>query len=362
MNGRKIIKFFAAVLSLIMVINNISYAINISKDDLKKSLKKIFGSNIRVETKHRTEMVNSDTSFGYTAPTELNVTDSQIILRQIEDGQEAELKIDYSIENNTAKFSMKILPKDLGLETESPEELALSLLSLLLLQGECMTMAYLAVSDSLGLDLNTVASYYDQLSVTNAEDNIATEDEYGKYQNFETDLFKSNTGYNVENEPYVQSSLEINLDKLAEIDSSMLDGTVTTTVIFLSQPEEDDKNDENNIVENNTVNEVKNDVSNNTVNNTINNVVNNTVNNVVNNVVNNTVKNTVNNTVENKTKNESTANNIVKNTDNQSNTDNTVSETIIPKAGGERIAYIVMGGVIISLLIYIKYRQYDDVK
>ena len=366
MNRKFFSKLLVIILLLIIVINNISYAVNITKEDFKKSLNKIFGSDIEIETIFKTKVevgegvtiegdgtVTSTSRTTYEAPAEVEVTDSQIILKEIEDGQEMLIKIDYTFEDNKCIFNINSGLKDFGLDESKPEEAVFMLLAILMMQSEAMANGFMATADSLGINLDLAHSYYSQIT-SFSED--GQKDENGIYsQTMESDVFKYTLNYN-ENTINVQSNIEIDMDKLSKLDNSYLNGNAKSTVKLLNTPSfEGGNNDEKQ--ENNTVNNTTNNIVNNTTNNTVNNTTNNTTNNTVNKTNNNIVNNTVNNVVN------KTANKVNKVTNqNTKPADNTTSNIKIPAAGSETFYYIIASMVTISLLIYIKLRKYDDVK
>ena len=360
MNKRILSKLLIIVLLVIMVINNISYAINITKDDLKKSLHKIFGSDIEIETIFKTEVipgegvtiegdgtVTSTSKTTYDAPTEVSITDSQIILKEVEDGQEMLIKIDYTLENNKCIFDMNSSLKDFGMDENDPESSAFMLIGILMMQSEAMANGFMAAADYLGIDLNLAHSYYSQI-INFAEE--GQKDDEGVYsQIMESDVFKYILTYN-ENTINVHSNIEIDVEKLAELTDADLNGKAISTVKLLNTPNLEDGNEEENTVDNNETNNTVNNTTNNTVNNAVNNTTNNTVNKTNNNVVNNTVNNVANK-----------VNNIVNNSSSKT-ADNTTSNIKIPAAGSETMYYILSSVVTISILVYIKLRKYDDVK
>lgn len=310
MNKKIVSKMVVIILLLIITLTNFCYAINVTNSNLKKSIEKLFASDVKIETVTKTDNGSGTSTTTYEAPEELNVTESQIIMKESDDGHEIVFKINYSIEDKVAKFDMSMSPSEIGLEDE--EELALGLLGLLLVQSESMTMSFLSTAEACGIDLELANSYYNQV-ISSQE--MGNTDENGiTTQTIEDDIIKYVLKYS-EDDLTIQSSIEIQLDKLAELDSTDLNGTVTSTITFLNQSS---NNNSNNTIENNTN-------QNKTVNNTSNTAKNNT----------------------------STNNNIV---------DNTVANKIIPAAGIEKASCIILVIVTIGLLIYVKIKQYDDVK
>lgn len=354
MNRKFFSKLLIIILLIIMVINNISYAVNANKDDFKKSLHKIFGSDIEIETTFKTKIepgegvtvegdgvVTSTSKTTYEAPAEVSVTDSQIILKEIEDGQEMQVKIDYTFENNKCVFDMNSTLKDFGIDESNPEGAAFMLIAILMMQSEAMANGFMAVADCLDINLDLAHSYYSQI-VSLQED--GEKDANGIYsQIMESDIFKYSLTYN-ENTIEVQSKIEIDIDKLSKLTDADLNGNAKSTVKLLNTPNIDDENED----ENTTNNAITN--TNNSVNNTTNNIVNNTTNNVVNKVSNNVVNNTTNK-----------VNNVASN-QNVKPVDNTTTNKIIPEAGSESVFCILTSLVIISLLMYVKLRKYDDIK
>lgn len=348
MNKKTLIKVLSILILVIMVITNISYAVNITKDDLKESLEELLSSNIEIETTCITEIipeegvtiegdntVTTTSTLEYSAPDEVIVNDSKIILKDYDENDKTNfiaIEMDYALENNKAKFNLELSPETFGKDETYIEENPLFIIALVLTPAEIMSTNYLAVADSLGIDLNLAASYYNQGMInTNKENNY--EKDYNEV--YENDIYKYTFSYK-ESEIKTTSILEVNLDELAKLNNTYLDGTATSIVKVSNNPK-DENNDDNNILNNVTED---NNLANNTAN--TNNTVNNT-NKTENKVVNNT-SNKVTNQPQNKAK------------------DNTVANKKIPAAGAETIYYLMLSIVVIALALYVKIRKYDDVK
>ena len=358
MNIKFFRKLLIIILLIIMVINNISYAININKADFQKSLYKIFGSDIEIETIFKTKIepgegvtiegddtVTSTSKVTYDAPDEVSITDSQIILKELEDGQEMLIKIDYTFENNKCAFDMNYSLSDFGMDESNPESAAFMLIALLMMQSEAMANGFMAAADCLNISLDLAHSYYSQIVSLQQEGQKNADGIYS--QVIESDVFKYSLIYN-ENTIEVQSNMEIDMDELSKLTENDLNGNAKSTVTLLNTPNIDDENEDENTNNNNL-----NNTSNNTVNNTTNNIVNQTSNNAVNNTI-----NTVNNVADNTT-------NKVNNVANNQNTkpvDNTTSNKIIPAAGSKSLFGILTSFVIVSLLMYVKFRKYENIK
>ncbi|HIT71606.1 MAG TPA: hypothetical protein IAD08_06800 [Candidatus Scatovivens faecipullorum] len=352
MNKKTLIKILLILILVIMVITNISYAVNITKNDLKESLAELLSSNIEIETTSITEIVPEEgvtiegdntvtatSTLKYSAPDEVIVNDSKIILKDYDENDKTNfiaIEMDYVLENNKAKFNLELSPETFGKDETYIEENPLFIIALVLTPAEIMSTNYLAVADSLGIDLNLAASYYNQGMInTNKENNY--EKDYNEI--YENDIYKYTFSYK-ESEIKTTSILEVNLDELAKLNNTYLDGTATSIVKVSNNPK-DENNDDNNISNNVTED---------------NNLANNTSN------TNNTVNNTVNNT--NKTENKlvnNTSNKVANQPQNKAK-DNTVANKKIPAAGAETIYYLMLSIVVIALALYVKIRKYDDVK
>lgn len=352
MNKKTLIKILLILILVIMVITNISYAVNITKNDLKESLAELLSSNIEIETTSITEIVPEEgvtiegdntvtatSTLKYSAPDEVIVNDSKIILKDYDENDKTNfiaIEMDYVLENNKAKFNLELSPETFGKDETYMEENPLFIIALVLTPAEIMSTNYLAVADSLGIDLNLAASYYNQGMInTNKENNY--EKDYNEI--YENDIYKYTFSYK-ESEIKTTSILEVNLDELAKLNNTYLDGTATSIVKVSNNPK-DENNDDNNISNNVTED---------------NNLANNTSN------TNNTVNNTVNNT--NKTENKlvnNTSNKVANQPQNKAK-DNTVANKKIPAAGAETIYYLMLSIVVIALALYVKIRKYDDVK
>ena len=352
MNKKTLIKILLILILVIMVITNISYAVNITKNDLKESLAELLSSNIEIETTSITEIVPEEgvtiegdntvtatSTLKYSAPDEVIVNDSKIILKDYDENDKTNfiaIEMDYVLENNKAKFNLELSPETFGKDETYIEENPLFIIALVLTPAEIMSTNYLAVADSLGIDLNLAASYYNQGMInTNKENNY--EKDYNEI--YENDIYKYTFSYK-ESEIKTTSILEVNLDELAKLNNTYLDGTATSIVKVSNNPK-DENNDDNNISNNVTED---------------NNLANNTSN------TNNTVNNTVNNT--NKTENKlvnNTSNKVANQPQNKAK-DNTVANKKTPAAGAETIYYLMLSIVVIALALYVKIRKYDDVK
>lgn len=352
MNKKTLIKILLILILVIMVITNISYAVNITKNDLKESLAELLSSNIEIETTSITEIVPEEgvtiegdntvtatSTLKYSAPDEVIVNDSKIILKDYDENDKTNfiaIEMDYVLENNKAKFNLELSPETFGKDETYIEENPLFIIALVLTPAEIMSTNYLAVADSLGIDLNLAASYYNQGMInTNKENNY--EKDYNEI--YENDIYKYTFSYK-ESEIKTTSILEVNLDELAKLNNTYLDGTATSIVKVSNNPK-DENNDDNNISNNVTE-------DNNLANNTSN--TNNTVNNTVNNI----------NKTENKLVN-NTSNKVANQPQNKAK-DNTVANKKIPAAGAETIYYLMLSIVVIALALYVKIRKYDDVK
>lgn len=352
MNKKTLIKILLILILVIMVITNISYAVNITKNDLKESLAELLSSNIEIETTSITEIipeegvtiegdntVTTTSTLKYSAPDEVIVNDSKIILKDYDENDKTNfiaIEMDYVLENNKAKFNLELSPETFGKDETYIEENPLFIIALVLTPAEIMSTNYLAVADSLGIDLNLAASYYNQGMInTNKENNY--EKDYNEI--YENDIYKYTFSYK-ESEIKTTSILEVNLDELAKLNNTYLDGTATSIVKVSNNPK-DENNDDNNISNNVTED---------------NNLANNTSN------TNNTVNNTVNNTNKTEDKLVNNTSNEVTNQPQNKAKDNTVANKKIPAAGAETIYYLMLSIVVIALALYVKIRKYDDVK
>ena len=352
MNKKTLIKILLILILVIMVITNISYAVNITKNDLKESLAELLSSNIEIETTSITEIVPEEgvtiegdntvtatSTLKYSAPDEVIVNDSKIILKDYDENDKTNfiaIEMDYVLENNKAKFNLELSPETFGKDETYIEENPLFIIALVLTPAEIMSTNYLVVADSLGIDLNLAASYYNQGMInTNKENNY--EKDYNEI--YENDIYKYTFSYK-ESEIKTTSILEVNLDELAKLNNTYLDGTATS-IVKVSNNSKDENNDDNNISNNVTED---------------NNLANNTSN------TNNTVNNTVNNTNKTEDKLVNNTSNEVTNQPQNKAKDNTVANKKIPAAGAETIYYLMLSIVVIALALYVKIRKYDDVK
>ena len=373
MNKKLIGKLLIVILLISIVITNVSYAVNIDKELFKKSLRHLYASDIKSATESTSEGFSGSSTTTYHAPSELEITDDKILLREKGevDGEAKEftMEINYSVDNNIAKYSMETDIQDY-LDIAQDENAAMALFGLIFAHSSSMTVSYLTIADYLNIDLNTAASYYDQCAYKEQLKNAGTgstdedSDEYN--ETITCDLFTRNLYYN-STTGIIKSSIEVNIDEVEKINSSLLDGTVKTTIEFVNEYKENGSDNNENV--NNEVNNTVNNTTNNTTNNTVNNTADNTVNNTANNAVNstNTNTNTTNNTANN------TSYNVVLNYTNTNKTnntgnntiiirDNTTTNKVIPAAGESSVYCFLVALTVASIYTYIKLKQYDDVK
>lgn len=350
MNKTLIFKFIAIMLLVILTLTNISLAINLTNDKLKGSMEKIYSSKIEVEVESKTQIIPGDgvtiegddtvtstSSLTYDKPGEVIVDDSKVIIKEVdeESGQKMELTFDYLLADNILTIKSESTFADFGIQNNgeySEPELAFASMMFLLMQNQILSTGYIAACDAIGQDINLAYSYYSQISNAATLNGSQTEGAV----NLESNVFKTNikmegAGFDTK----FLSNIEINLDNLAALKESDLDGTAKATVTIISS---------GNVQNNNTVNNTVNNIVNNSVNNVANNTVNNAVNNVANNVVNNTNK---------------VANNIVNNSTIKV-VDGTTTNKVIPETGlSTFVQYAIIAMVIISLTFYFRIRMID---
>lgn len=317
-------KIVLLVLILTILLSNFCYAIELTNETLKASLKKLFSSNIKIETCVENESGTGSSTSSYTAPSEIIIDDNQITLTEIEGENKLSYKIDYLLENNSLEFIIDSSFIDYKVSTDSAEDTAMSLFMLLMLQSQSIQLSYLATADSLGLDLEIANSYYSELLSLEAEtiEDSTTGEQISKYEN---DIFTytiKTSGESAETFSML-SSMIINLDNFSKITESDLSGTTKSVIIISNTPipdtnQPDEKPEEN--IEN--------------VENT---------------------SNTVTNTIENQTNDVSNRNVI------HVNTDNTVANTIIPSAGTTSSSFIILLLIALGLFFYSRSKYYDDI-
>ena len=317
-------KIVLLVLILTILLSNFCYAIELTNETLKASLKKLFSSNIKIETCVENESGTGSSTSSYTAPSEIIIDDNQITLTEIEGENKLSYKIDYLLENNSLEFIIDSSFIDYKVSTDSAEDTAMSLFMLLMLQNQSIQLSYLATADSLGLDLEMANSYYSELLSLEAEtiEDSTTGEQISKYEN---DIFTytiKTSGESAETFSML-SSMIINLDNFSKITESDLSGT-TKSVITISNTPIQDTNQPDEKPEENIEN----------VENT---------------------SNTATNTIENQTNDVSNRNVI------HVNTDNTVANTIIPSAGTTSSSFIILLLIALGLFFYSRSKYYDDI-
>ena len=82
MNKKLIGKLLIVILLISIVITNVSYAVNIDKELFKKSLRHLYASDIKIATESTSEGFSGSSTTTYHAPSELEITDDKILLRE----------------------------------------------------------------------------------------------------------------------------------------------------------------------------------------------------------------------------------------------------------------------------------------
>lgn len=294
MKKYKVIKTIVALL-LIILLNNFSYLVyanTLTVDSLKKSLENILTSEVKIETK--SENANSTITLGVEEGEKIVVEDSEIKYYY---KQENVFDIEYFIEDGKCTFHTILDYNNKNIDNEDD---AMSKIALIMAQYYTIQKSYISVSNALGIDNSLAYTYFSQ--------------NYTDSEQISNQIY---TLTQIETEDSMEITLEINIEELAKLDSSMIDSTSFSTVT-ITKTSNEEKEEEN---------------------------------------INNTVDNTTGEAEEEK------ENNVVTDNTVDNTVDNTISTNKIPAAGRKMtLAIFVLIIVIVTGVGYLKVREYNDVK
>lgn len=245
-------KIISMLLILMLILTNISFAVEILKDDLKKSATEVFPKEITI---------SSDTgTTKFDIPGNVIVSDSMITI----ENDNLKSYIYYALEENKitymSKHEMSIKVDENGEIAE--EDARMELLAHAFLYTDYLYRAYLTVADALGIDYGLAVSYMHQISSTKEEIEEDTGSDYIAKTKTITDLYTYQTEYNLV-EGYSELVYTLNLEEFAKIkESSITDGTIYTVSLSSVPTEDEVEDDDNTIVDENT------NISNNGITNT----------------------------------------------------------------------------------------------
>ena len=302
-------KIFLVILMIMILIGNISYAASITTEQLEASINRIFSKNITIVT-----TADGATTTRTITASNFNLVDSKIQVIEATSGKS--IYISYKLENGVCKFETSVdLSEAQGTDVDPTILQAL----LPVYQATYLELCYLTVANTLGLDLSLADTYYYQK--TNGQANIVTDEIF---------TYEKATNGNISN-----ISLEVNVEKLSQLEKSKIDSASSCEVTVEGGLNEEAPNTqgEPSTPEQPATQEQPSNTQQST------------------NVGTNTNQ-------QNATQQQQTANN----TNNTNNTNKTQSTANLPKAGLETdiiIAIIITG--IIMIFFYIKNKENRDI-
>ena len=147
---KKVLKTLCASLIMLILITNISYASTEISEKAKKSLEKMFSSDIRLEKKSSGETI-------IIKGQKVQIQENEIKIFDTIDNKEFNIK--YNIGNTICKFE-SVVP--VNISQDLTEETVVKELSPIMNQLGNYDICYLAVADLLGVDLSLAYTYYVQ--------------------------------------------------------------------------------------------------------------------------------------------------------------------------------------------------------
>ena len=295
---------------IIILTNNLSFAAttDLTNEKLKQSLKQIMTSAITIE-------YDGNGGHGYYSfsivedGADIIVEDSKV--RVILKEYNVELDMDYKIQNGKCIFNTKLEAEELAKKVEnmSKEEYDWYSFMMSLMYMDIIYASYLSLADALNVDKSLAFTYFNQKTENYHLENFDS----GVCSNEIFELKINGT------EEIFEESLEVDIEKLLELDSSKIDTSQLICTVTIEEV-----NNTSETVQNETKNQEENNISTSTVEE-----------------------------VENVTSNQS--NNI-------KSLDNTTAKTSIPNTGKKIGLYCIAIMIGISLITLKSYKKYDDIK
>ena len=202
-------KIFLIILVMIILIGNISYATNITTQQLETSIQNLFSKNITIVTTTSSNDGNATTTRKIVA-SNVSIANSQM---QITDASTGKLFfIDYKIEGDVCKFTSSV---DLSQVDDLEIDPTILQVMLPMYQATYLELCYLTVADATGVDFSLADTYYNQKI-------------NGQTGNVQCDVFSYAQVTDTNNISNI--TLEINLTQLKQLNSSKIDETPSCTV------------------------------------------------------------------------------------------------------------------------------------
>lgn len=221
----KKIKIILVVLFInLIIVNNISFASSISNEKIQASIYTIFENSIQIESKSD----SGNSSYSADAYKIIDIDDSKIEVSC--DELEDTLIINYEVEEEIYKFNTIY---EYNLEEDSDMDQAMKMVVIAFWQNDLMIRSYLAVADTMGVDLSLAYTYFWQ-----------KEDGSGNISN---DIFKYtiNTDENIS-----EFNLEMDTNQISKLDSTKLDSSSFATVTIGDYKTEETEEEKVNNTEN----------------------------------------------------------------------------------------------------------------
>ena len=198
------------MLIMLILVNTVSSYANteITIENIEESLRKIYSKDVKISVK--SEYGTSDSRV---TAENVEIGDSKIIFK--DEGAERFQPINYILEGNICKFEHEHI---INISEDASTEDALGEVAFILLQQTAIDRAFLAIADTMGIDLSLAYTYYSQKS-TSSEENIIITD----------DVFKKEVT-TIESENKYITKLEIDLQKMSELTEADIDTTTKYTV------------------------------------------------------------------------------------------------------------------------------------
>jgi len=215
------------ILIVLILMNTVSYATTEpSLETLKTSITKIFSKDIEIHGEFESGTSNSKHD-----AMQVEIDDSKIVIT--EEGAENFEPISFVIEDNICKFNHEYV---VNVNEESTTEDAFAELMKIMLQQSMIQRCYLATADAMGIDLSLAYTYYSQKSSANNQE--TTEE---KSNSVVDEVFKQETIVS-EDEMQYTTYLEVDLQKMKELDETDLDSSskFTVTLVGLNEEEENE--------------------------------------------------------------------------------------------------------------------------
>ena len=300
----------STIMLIVILMNTVSYAATeVTVEKLEESLRKIFSKDIEISYNSEGE-----TSSSTIEAVNVEIGESKITIK--EEGAEKFEPINYVIEDNICKFNHKYT---INITEDSGMEEALKEMAMILMQQLMLMDGYLATADAVGIDLSLAYTYFQQIGTEKAKEEITeTTEKYSVVDEvFSMEIIVSETQYT--------SSLEVNLEKLAELDESDINPNEKYAITLVEHTEDEEQPKEE--IEEETDPQPEEEKK-----------------------------------EEDKEDEKQDVVVVVPNDTKKEDVDDTQAKTEIPKAGAKNIICITLIILMVVCVLYIKNKKYEDIK